>query len=104
MSLPHATLQCMEPAILPGLAVRAILVLGFLLYVATIPLDWYLAAAQLVHWSRSRALWYWHSGDDSGDRHAAGHRVRAYKEVLAACPRESGTGMPVPKRALARGN
>ncbi len=58
MSLPHATLQCMEPAILLGLAVLAILALGLLLFVATIPLVWYLAAAALlVHWSRSRALW-----------------------------------------------
>jgi hypothetical protein len=37
----------MEPAILVGLAVLAILVLGLLLYVATIPLVWYLAAAAL---------------------------------------------------------
>ena len=47
MSLPRATLQRMEPAILLGLAVLAILVLGLLLYVATIPLVWYLAAAAL---------------------------------------------------------
>jgi hypothetical protein len=46
MSLPRATLQRMEPAIL-GLAVLAILLLGLLLYVATIPIFWYLAAAAL---------------------------------------------------------
>lgn len=37
----------MQPAILPGLAVLATLALGLLLYVATIPLVWYLAAAAL---------------------------------------------------------
>ena len=47
MSLPRATLQRMEPAILLDLAVLAILVLGLLLYVATIPMVWYLAAAAL---------------------------------------------------------
>jgi hypothetical protein len=36
-----------EPAILLGLAVLAILALGLLLYVATIPMVWYLAAAAL---------------------------------------------------------
>lgn len=47
MSLPRATLHCMEPALLLGLAVPAILLLGLLLYVATIPIAWYLAAAAL---------------------------------------------------------
>ena len=47
MSLPRATLHCMEPALLLGLAILAILVLGLLAYVATIPITWYLAAAAL---------------------------------------------------------
>lgn len=47
MSLPGATLRPMEPALLLGLAVLAILVLGLLVYVATIPIAWYLAAAAL---------------------------------------------------------
>jgi hypothetical protein len=76
MSLPRATLQRMEPAIL-GLAVLAILVLGLMLYVATIPIV------------RSRALWYWHSGDDSADRHAAG------RVALRRAPRQGvGAGTP----------
>ena len=47
MSLSRATLQRMEPAILPGLTVLAIFVLGLALFVATIPIVWYLAAAAL---------------------------------------------------------
>jgi hypothetical protein len=47
MSLPRARLQRMEPAILLGLAVLAVLVLGLLLYVAPIPMVWYLATAAL---------------------------------------------------------
>lgn len=37
----------MEPALLLSLAVLAILVLGLLVYVATIPIAWFLAAAAL---------------------------------------------------------
>jgi hypothetical protein len=47
MSLPRARLQRMEPAILLGLAVLAILLLAVTLFVASIPLVWYLAAAAL---------------------------------------------------------
>ena len=47
MSLPYATLPRMEPAILLGLAVIAMLILGATLFAASIPLLWYLAAAAL---------------------------------------------------------
>lgn len=47
MSLPGATLRHMDPMFLFGLAVLAILAIGLLLYLASIPLLWYLAAAAL---------------------------------------------------------
>ena len=47
MSPTRATLARMEPTVLLGLAVLAILVLVTMLFIASIPLVWYLAAAAL---------------------------------------------------------
>jgi hypothetical protein len=47
MSRQHETLPRVEPTTLIGLAILAILAIGLLLFLASVPLLWYLAAAAL---------------------------------------------------------
>ena len=47
MSRQHEKLPRVEPTTLIGLAILAILAIGLLLFLASVPLLWYLAAAAL---------------------------------------------------------
>jgi len=47
MSRQHETLPRVEPTTLIGLAILAILAIGLLLFLASVPLLWYLTAAAL---------------------------------------------------------